>query len=71
VSTPVVRKLIEREELAATQVAPSAPWEIPAEALDTDAVRRAVEAARAGGRAARQHAAENATLTLPGILPDK
>lgn len=71
VSATVVRKLIERKELPATQVAPSAPWEVSVDALEADPVRRAVDKARAAGRAVRLRAADSATLKLPGLLPDE
>ena len=34
--------MIERKQLPASQVVPFAPWEIPVEALESEAVRKAV-----------------------------
>lgn len=70
VSVTVVRKLIARKLLPATQVTPSAPWEIPVAALESESIRQAVERARNGGRAVRQRAADVLTLRLPGIDPE-
>ena len=67
VSPGVVRKLIKRKLLPATQAAPSAPWEIAAAALDSEPIRRAAQRAREGGYGVRQRAADAATLPLPGI----
>lgn len=69
VSATVVRKLIKGKRLPATQAAPAAPWEILATALDAESIRQVAEAARAGGCAVRQRAADAATLQLPGIIP--
>jgi DNA invertase Pin-like site-specific DNA recombinase len=41
-----VRRMIERKVLAATQVVPSAPWEISVDALNSLGVQQAVEGAR-------------------------
>lgn len=49
VSATVVRKLIARKRLPATQAAPSAPWEIPVTALDSEPIRHAAQRAREGG----------------------
>jgi excisionase family DNA binding protein len=40
-SPPSVRKLIDEKVLPGYQVVACAPWQIPAEALDTDAVNKA------------------------------
>jgi DNA invertase Pin-like site-specific DNA recombinase len=42
VSSTFVRHMIERKQLPATQVVPFAPWEIPVEALESVAVRKAI-----------------------------
>jgi DNA invertase Pin-like site-specific DNA recombinase len=68
VSATVVRKLIARKHLSATQAAPSAPWEISATDLDSEAIRRAAQRAREGGYSVRRRAADAATLRLPGIV---
>jgi len=69
VSATVVRGLIKRGLLPASQVAPAAPWEIPVAALDSSAIREAVNVAQQGGRAVRQRQAEALNLRLPGV-PD-
>ena len=69
VSATVVRKLIQRKLLSATQAAPAAPWEIPVAALEAESIRRAVADARAGGHAVRKRAADARTLKLPGLDP--
>jgi excisionase family DNA binding protein len=47
ISIPSVHRLIQRGTLPATQLVPSAPWHIPAAALDTDAVRTGVNEIKA------------------------
>ena len=47
ISIPSVHRLIQRGILPATQLVPSAPWHIPAAALDTDAVRTGVNEVKA------------------------
>ena len=44
ISPTSVRRLIRHQLLPAWQVVSCAPWEIPADALDSDVVRRAVDA---------------------------
>ena len=48
ISTTAVRHLIERKLIPATQVVPCAPWEIAPEALESKAVRAAVDAIKCG-----------------------
>jgi Helix-turn-helix domain len=48
ISTTAVRHMIERKLIPAMQVVPCAPWEIAPEALDSKAVRAAVEAVKRG-----------------------
>jgi DNA invertase Pin-like site-specific DNA recombinase len=43
VSQPMVRRLIKDEVISAQQVVPRAPWEIPVDNLDSEAVRRAIQ----------------------------
>jgi DNA invertase Pin-like site-specific DNA recombinase len=62
-----VHRLIRAGALPAVQAMPSAPWEIPAEALDTEAVRigvRAIMARRPGNFEKLQ---DNKTLRLPTL----
>jgi DNA invertase Pin-like site-specific DNA recombinase len=46
VSELTIRRLIERKVLPATQVVPSAPWEISLDALNAPGVQQAIESAR-------------------------
>jgi excisionase family DNA binding protein len=50
-SLTIVRRLIAEKKLPATQVITYAPWQIPAEALDSEAVRTEVENIKNGVRA--------------------
>ena len=51
VSATTIRRLIRLKKLPASQVVTCAPWQIPAEALDSEAVRKAVKNAKARIRA--------------------
>ncbi|MBV9035851.1 MAG: recombinase family protein [Acidobacteriaceae bacterium] len=46
ISHKVVRRLIDAGKIAGTQVVPWAPWEIPAEAIESEEVLRAVREAK-------------------------
>jgi excisionase family DNA binding protein len=62
-----VKRLIREGTLPATQLMPSAPWQIPASALDTEAVRigvRAIKERRPSNFKALQ---DLKTLKLPGF----
>ena len=50
VSYKIVRRLIDSQVIAATQVVPWAPWEIPAESIQSEQVRRQVAALKRGRR---------------------
>lgn len=50
VSHKIVRRLIDSKVIAATQVVPWAPWEIPAESIQSEQVRREVAAVRRSSR---------------------
>ena len=65
----VVRRLIARKQLPATQAVASGPWEIPTAALDSELIKRATQRVREGGRGARLRAADAATLKLAGVVP--
>jgi len=67
ISTPSVHKLIREGVLPGTQLMKSAPWQIPSDALDTEAVRIAVE--QIGGRrpAKALAALDHRLLRLPGF----
>jgi len=65
VSRTVVCTLIRRQVLPASQPVPGAPWEIPVEALTSEAVRRAIEASRCRRRPCTRPG-ENENLEIPG-----
>ncbi len=50
VSHKIVRRLIDSNLITAAQVVPCAPWEIPAEAIESEPVLRAVAAVKRGHR---------------------
>ncbi len=50
ISPKVVRRLIESGKIAATQVVPLAPWEIPVEAIESEDVLQEVRRAKRQGR---------------------
>jgi DNA invertase Pin-like site-specific DNA recombinase len=58
ISEGSVRQMIVEKILPAAQVVEYAPWEIPAEALDSESVRRTVLAIK-NGRRPRRHAGED------------
>ena len=60
----VVRQLIRRGPLEATQVVPCAPWQIDPARLDTDAVRRAAKAVEGRTRRPRSRIADSQTAEL-------
>ena len=63
----VVRQLIRRGLLDATQVVPCAPWQIDPAMLDTDAVRRAAKAVEGRTLRPRSRVADSQTLEIPGL----
>ncbi|HTP29483.1 MAG TPA: recombinase family protein [Anaeromyxobacteraceae bacterium] len=65
VSNTPLRNLIKSKQLPAVQAAPGAPWEIPADALETKSFRQAIERIRAGRSRWKQNAADRWTLKLP------
>jgi len=65
VSHKIVRRLIDSKIIAATQVVPWAPWEIPAEAIQSEQVLREIAAVKRGGRA-KKGAQEEELLLLVG-----
>jgi DNA invertase Pin-like site-specific DNA recombinase len=50
VSHKIVRRLIDSKVITATQVVPWAPWEIPAESIQSEQVRREVARVKRGSR---------------------
>jgi uncharacterized protein YjdB len=50
VSTTSVRRLIGQKKLTATQVVACAPWQTPIAALESEAVRTAVDNIKRGAR---------------------
>ncbi|MCY4550197.1 MAG: recombinase family protein [Defluviicoccus sp.] len=67
ISIESVHRLIRERKLPATQLMPSAPWEIPVEALESEAVLIGVReiVARRPGNIRRLQ--DDSTLRLPGI----
>jgi excisionase family DNA binding protein len=62
-----VRKLIRSGALPATQIMFSAPWKIPLDALESDAVRIGLQGIAARKPRQALAAVENASLKLPGF----
>ena len=62
-----VHKLIRERVLPATQLMPSAPWQIPATALNTEAVRTGVREIVGRRPKFYKRFQEDKTLRLPGI----
>jgi hypothetical protein len=50
VSHKIVRRLIDSKAIAATQVVPCAPWEIPVESIQSERVMREIAAVKRGSR---------------------
>lgn len=50
VSHKIVRRLIDSQVIVATQVVALAPWEIPADSIQSERVRREVAAVKRGRR---------------------
>ncbi len=67
ISPKSVRRMIEQKKLAATQVVACAPWQIPAEALDTDAVRQAVRDIKSGVRRPQAQVGEHQQSMFSGL----
>lgn len=63
----VVRRLVRRGLLEATQVVPCAPWQIDPAMLDTDAVRRAAKAVEGRTLRPRSRITDSQTLEIPGL----
>jgi DNA invertase Pin-like site-specific DNA recombinase len=55
VSHKIVRRLIDCKVITATQVVPCAPWEIPAESIQSEQVLREVAAVKRGRRIEQKH----------------
>ncbi len=58
VGLTIVRRMIAEKKLPASQVVACAPWQIPAEALNSDVVRKEVENIKNGVRAPRTQQAD-------------
>jgi hypothetical protein len=67
VSSTVVRRLIERKILPATQIVSGAPWQIDAKDVVSSEVIRAAMALKNRDRRVRDESIENETLLLPGL----
>jgi len=63
----VLRRLITRDILQATQVVPCAPWQLDPSVLDTDAIRTAAKAVAGRQPRSRSRVADSHTLEIPGI----
>ena len=63
----VLRRLITRGILEATQVVPCAPWQLDPSILDTDAIRSAAKAVQGHTRRSGSRRADSHTLVIPGI----
>lgn len=65
ISTSAVQRMIARKLITASQVVPYAPWEIPVDALNSEAVRASVEAIKRGqGFSRDRSSAERDSLSL-------
>jgi len=62
-----VHKLIRSGALAATQIMYSAPWKIPLDALDSDAVQIGLQEIAARKPRQALAAVQNSSLKLPGF----
>ncbi len=63
----VLRRLITRGILQATQVVPCAPWQLDPSVLDTDTIRNAATAVAGRKGRSRSRVADSHTLEIPGI----
>ena len=63
----VLRRLITRGILQATQVVPCAPWQLDPSELDTDTIRQAATAVAGRKGRSRSRVADSHTLEIPGI----
>ena len=62
-----MHKLIRKGVLPATQLMPSAPWQIPLEALETEQVRIGLQEIAARRPTKALAAADERLLRLPGL----
>jgi hypothetical protein len=67
VSPSIVRRLIERRLLPATQIVSGAPWQIDAKDIAAAEVIRAATALKNRDRRVRDESLEDGTLLLPGL----
>jgi excisionase family DNA binding protein len=67
VSVTVVRHLIQRKAIPATQVVPGAPWQIPVAAVEAPEVRQAVMIIRSRRHPSRAQLRDERTLELTGF----
>ena len=67
ICVPSVHKLIRHGVLPATQLMPSAPWQIPVEALDTEQVRIGLQEIAARRPTKALAAMDECLLRLPGL----
>jgi excisionase family DNA binding protein len=71
VSPTVVRHLIQSKTIPATQVVPGAPWQIPAAAVESPAVRQAAVDIKNRRRPSGPQFGDEGTLELTGFGPLK
>jgi len=67
VSTTAVRSLIKRKVLAATQVSPGAPWQLPREAVASPEVASALATQAGRSRGSRTPASDDRNPMIPGL----
>jgi len=67
VSPSIVRRLIERKVLPATQIVSGAPWQIDANSVASAEVTRAAMALKNRVRRLRDESVDDGTLLLPGL----
>ena len=63
----VLRRLITRGILQATQVVPCAPWQLDPAVLDTDAIRNAAKEVQGRKRRPKSRIGDVHNLEIPGI----
>ena len=67
VSSMSIRRLIRLKKIPASQVVTCAPWQIPAEALDSEEVRRAVRNIKARVRAPQTQDSSDQSSMFPMV----
>jgi hypothetical protein len=70
VSPTVVRRLLERKILAATQILPGAPWQINTKDVSSSKIIQAALALKNRADRGRREPVDDRTLHLPGMLEE-